>query len=177
MLVLLASPLVALPPVVLPVTLAEPLLADWLLVLVTVTVLVLVVCELSVQWLLTLLSLLGPVVLMVPVRGDGVMAALLLALLLLAVALALTVLLLLAEPEPASPPVVLPDTVTVPVLEPWPLLTVPVIVLVLVRRLLLVTRECTWLLLVGPVLLILPVSAATTPVVRLKPRTVAAAAR
>lgn len=114
---LLALPVVAEPPVVLPDTLAEPLLADWLFVLLTQTSLSLETVELSVQFDVTLLVEPGPVVLMLPWAFPGAAAAVLPPVLdeLLTVSEAIVPLLLLAVPEPAEPPVVLPDTLAEPV--------------------------------------------------------------
>lgn len=105
--VLLAPPLVADPPVVLPLTFASPLLACCSLVFVTVRLLVLVTTVLLVWVEETLLLELGPVLLRLPVAfmllgAAGAMAAPAFD----TVAAAATALLFVAAPVVAPPPVV-----------------------------------------------------------------------
>ena len=117
LLVLEALPVVAEPPVVLPLTLALPVLALCELLLVTLKSLSL--CTLSLLTVTELTTLLEPVpvVSMLPEGSLLVEAPKLMPLslaVLLTVAEVEALLLLLASPLPASPPVVLPLTLALP---------------------------------------------------------------
>lgn len=120
-----ALPVVAEPPVVLPITFASPVDEDWLVLLETVAVLVEVKTSelvlLNITWLLEL----GPVVFILALLAplpEPQAAAAALAPVLLSDAVVLVVLLLLAAPLIAPPPVVLCITLALPVDEPWPVL-------------------------------------------------------
>ena len=178
LLVLVASPLVASPPVVLPLTLALPDVAFWSLSLWTLTQLLLVTLVFTDVVELTVLLDPGPVVLMLPDASPPSEPEPPPTLELLStVTLADRSLLFIALPDVASPPVVLPLTFALPVRALWSLSLDTLTWLLFVRRVRTVVCAVTWLDELGPVLLMLPVSAATIPVVRLKPKTVAAAAR
>lgn len=160
-----APPDVAEPPVVLPLTLAVPLVELWLLVLAVA--ILLVTTAFSVRLLLTLAWLfeLGPVVetVILSVGGaNGVTVVLLL----LTVTLAWLVLPLVAVPEPAEPPVVLPLTLVAPLVAPWLLLLVELTELLVgvVTEALLLTDA--WLFELVPVPVIVTVEAAATPTPR-----------
>jgi hypothetical protein len=158
-LVLLAPPLVADPPVVLPVTLALPEVAPCKLRLRTPTVLVLVTVVDVLSLKLTVLVEFGPVRLMlavfVPTPPPASAAAEEAELLI--VALVLVELLLLATPEVADPPVVLPDTSAEPELAPCALIFNTVAEFVFVSVLVLTPLNVIVLVELGPVVPIVPV--------------------
>lgn len=174
--VLEALPLVALPPVVLPLTLALPVDALCEFELVTLRQLVLLTTTLlEVRELIVLLES-GPVLLMLPPLPPLLLLLIQLPLaeLLLIEAEVLKSLLLLASPEPALPPVVLWLTLAEPLLAPWPLLLLAWTSFLLLIYWLLLVRFRTLLCELGPVP---EMSAAAKPVVRPKPKTVVAATR
>jgi hypothetical protein len=114
-LVFAASPLVALPPVVLPETLALPDVAVCELVLLMLMELVFVTVVVLVLLKFILLVEFGPVLLMSPVSLLTASEDTAPLVLLLTVSDAVKELSLEATPELASPPVVLPETLALPV--------------------------------------------------------------
>ena len=118
LLVFIAEPLIALPPLVLPLTLALPLWAFWLLLLETLTLLVLVSRKLLlVNELITLVEP-GPVSLMESLPVVPVVAVVSIAGVELVTCTVVVLLLsLLASPLIAEPPLVLPLTLALPVLD------------------------------------------------------------
>ena len=116
MLVLLALPVVAEPPVVLLLTLAEPVEALWLLVVLTFKLVVFITCVDVLSLTVTLLVELGPVLLMLAVLLPpvGVVTEAVAPVLSTLAETAVEVL-FMAEPEPAPPPVVLLLTLAEPV--------------------------------------------------------------
>ena len=106
--VLLAPPVVAEPPVVLPVTLAVPEVEPWLLLLVTLTLLLLITVAVLVCVEVTKLVELGPVVSIVMLSlaaGAKTLAKAALTPVLVTVALVELLLVLPAVPVVAEPPV------------------------------------------------------------------------
>jgi len=114
-LLLLASPVLALPAFVLPETVALPLLALWWLLLLTLTLLVLVILKLLLVVSVMRLLELGPVSLMLALPPPPELARLTLGVELLIAKLISVELLLYALPVLAFPPLVLLLTVALPV--------------------------------------------------------------
>jgi len=164
---LLASPLVALPPVVLPLELASPENAPCRLRFRTPTVLVLVTVEVLVDVFVALLVELGPVLLTLfdwlaePALTHEALE------LLLTDTLVLELALLLALPLVALPPVVLPLEVALPLADSCPLMLPTRALLVLVVVVVFVSVFVDVFVELGPVLSIDPLCATAIPVVRL----------
>jgi hypothetical protein len=118
-----AAPVVAEPPVVLPETLAEPVEALCETLFATVMMLVLTTLVFTVLFKLALTCELGPAVLMlaeIPLPAPIAAAKAAAPEVLVTAAVTFELLLFDAAPEPAAPPVVLPETLAEPVDEPWP---------------------------------------------------------
>lgn len=163
-LLLEAFPVDAEPPLVLPETVAEPELALWELVLVTLKLLLLVTVAVVVLLLVTWLFELGPVVEMVPelepppdapANTPAPEEAL------FTEADALKVFALEAAPLLAEPALVLPVVLAEPLEAPWPLLLETPRLLLLFTLAAHVSLLVTWLLELGPVVPMLPELAPT----------------
>lgn len=161
-----APPDVAEPPVVLPLTLAVPLVELWLLLLAVA--MLFVTTLFSVKLLLTLAWLFepGPVVEIVTLSVGGASGVTGVELLLFTFTVAVLVLPLVAVPELAEPPVVLPLTLVAPLVAPWLLLLFELteLLVVGVTEALLLTPA--WLFEPAPVPVIVTDEAAATPTPR-----------
>ena len=180
LLVLDTLPVVALPPVVLPLTTADPLAPDWLLTLLTVAVFVLTSVSVFVSLNVTELSEDGPVLLIEALFGEppaNIAAAAAAAPALLRLALVLLELELLTAPVDAPPPVVLPVTAAAPLAPACVLVFVTAATLV--GRIVAVFASLNAIVFdeLGPVVPIVPVCADANPVLRPTPNAVTAKAR
>lgn len=154
---LLAPPVVALPPLVLLLTVALPEVDVWVLVFTTDRLLLLVIVALLLEVAFTTLLENGPVVLMLPLGSLAAQPPPMPASeLLLTVTLALVLLELLAMPVEAPPALVLLVTTAEPVDALWSLVLVASTSLLLVWWNVLVLLAFTWLLELGPVSVIEP---------------------